>query len=225
MRRQTLRWPALINRWMRVMARDFKSGSTLLPQSRGSRREAMVDRARYRALQLWCVQVAGAFYTVAVAGKLFGNPLAMVIDVVLPLQIFLPLPLVATFAVRSAVSQAFSEQSRPIVTMLSCLLSPCAAMVGYEGFAYLYELGPAGESAIYTTIADAISRPALTATKFAHDHHIPYSGAFSLERYSLVLQTILAAMSFGFALLSTRAVKSRATASPHAAQASHLIHA
>ena len=169
----------------------------------------MDDRARCRALQLWCVQVAGAFYAVAVAGKLFGNPLATVIDVVLPLQMFLPLPLVATLAVRSAVSQTFSEQSRPIVTMLSCLLSPCAAMVGYEGFAYLYELGPAGDSALYTTIADAISGPALTAAKFARDHRIPYSDAFSLERHSLVPETILAAISFVFALLSTRAAIGR----------------
>ena len=175
----------------------------------------MADRARYLALQLWCAQAAGAFYAVAVASKLFGNPLALVIDVVLPLQIFLPLPLVAVFAVRSAVSQKFSEQSMPIITMLSFLLSPCAAIVGYEVFAHLYELGPAGDSVLYATIADAIDSPLLTAAKVAHDHNVQLANALSLEGHSLVPQILLAAISLALALLGTRATIGRDAANSH----------
>ena len=175
----------------------------------------MDDLAPYRALQLWLVQVAGAFYAVAVASKLFGNPLALVIDVILPLQILLPLPLVATFAVRTAFSQTFSEQSRPIVTMLSCLLSPCAAMVGYEVFAYLYELGPAGGSALYSTIAATLDSPMPAAAKFAQDWHIQFTNALSLEGHSLLPQALLAAISLSFALVSTRATIGRDVATSH----------
>ena len=175
----------------------------------------MADRARYRALQLWCAQTAGSFYVVAVASKLFGNPLAQVIDVVLPLQIFLPFPLVAAFAVRTAVSQPFSEQSLPIISMLSFLLSPFAAMVGYEVFAYLYELGPAGDSALYGTIVATIDISILTAAKFAHANHIHFTDALALEGHSLLPQALLAAISLGFALLSMRATFGRDVAILH----------
>ena len=174
----------------------------------------MIDRAPYWALQLWCVQVAGAFYAVAVASRLFGNPLAIVIDVVLPLQMFLPLPIVATFAVRSAISQTFSEQSRPIITILSCVFSSCAAMVGYAGFAYLFDLGSASDSTVFATISDAIDSPVLTAVKFLHDHHIAYADALSFEGRSLAPLTIIATMSLVFALLSAGATIGRDLSKP-----------
>jgi hypothetical protein len=88
------------------------------------------------AVALWIGQFIGALYSATVANLVFGISLGSVVDVLLCLQLFLPVVFLAFYLAVSAFVQDFSDWLDFIATFVGYLLTPFAASVGYTLYAY-----------------------------------------------------------------------------------------
>ena len=115
-------------------------------------------RHHYRlGVQLWTAQLLLALYACMVGNLFFDIPFGTIVDVVLPLQVFAPLIVVARFLVQCAVIEGFAESSGLVESLLAYLLSPFAAMLGYMAYAYFYERGPMDQSLFFAAFSHHVA--------------------------------------------------------------------